>query len=100
MADAVAFRRRALHEGRQVVGVAADDEKGRARAFLRQRVQHMSGRSRRPVVECQHDLMVTQIQRARIALQADRRPLGAADFDGARNPERLWAAILPRGGGR
>ncbi len=91
VADAMTFRDLAFDELRQAFGIAADEEEGRSHAFLRERVQH--GRRRRggAVVEGQHDLMVLERQRARIALQTERQRL-AADADFAARAERVGSA--------
>ena len=87
----MAFLRLALDRRGHAGRVDADDEESGAHAFCLQRVQHLRRRRRRAVVEGENNFMIGQRQRLRIALQANRKALGAND-DLARGAEFFRAA--------
>src|SRR5512139_64491 len=91
-ADRVAVGGGALHQFGRFLGVAADDEKGRAGALARERVQHLRGRRRRAVVESQNDFVILQVERAWIALQTESGSF-RSDLDRSGDAERVQSAI-------
>ena len=87
-ADGVASGRDLFHDFRMPAGVLADREEHRLGALIGQRFEHGRCMSRpRPVVERQHDFVVTQKVIRLEMLEAEAGAAGGVDLDDAGNSE-------------